>query len=307
MGSVSLRGRDLLSLADLSATELLALIEQALDLKQGRAQPSLAGKTLGLLFHKASTRTRVSFSAAMFQCGGAVLDLLPAAMQVSRGEPIADTARVLSRYLDGLAIRTFEQSELETFAHYADIPVINALTDRFHPCQALADLLTLRETFGALAGLTLAYCGDGNNVAHSLLLACALTGIHIRVATPEQFAPDPEIVAQAQALAHSSSITITSDPAAAVAGSQAIYTDVWASMGQEQEAGSRLPVFAPYQVNQRLMALADPEAIFLHCLPAHRGEEVTDEVLEGSQSRVWDQAENRLHAQKALVVSLMGA
>jgi ornithine carbamoyltransferase len=307
MGSTSLLGRDLLSLADLSRSELLELIEQAVVLKQGKYQPSLAGKTLGLLFNKASTRTRVSFSTAMFQCGGTVLDLMASVMHVSRGEPIADTARVLSRYLDAVAIRTFDQSELETFAHYADIPVINALTDQFHPCQALADLLTLRETFGSLAGLTLTYCGDGNNVAHSLLLACAMAGIHIRVATPPDFAPDPTIVAQAQALTEASTITITTDPEVAVKGSQAIYTDVWASMGQEDEAGSRLPIFMPYQVNEALLELADPEAIFLHCLPAHRGEEVTDEVMEGSRSRVWDQAENRLHAQKALVVSLLGA
>lgn len=302
----SLQKRDLLSLADLAAAELQELIEQALYLKHASQQPSLAGKTLGLLFHKASTRTRVSFSTAMFQCGGTVLDLLPTSMQVSRGEPIADTARVLSRYLDVIAIRTFDQAELETFAHYADIPVINALTDRFHPCQALADLLTLRETFGTLQGLTLTYCGDGNNVAHSLLLGCAMSGVNIRIATPANFAPDPAIVAQAQALAIHSTITIGTDPQSAAQGSHAIYTDVWASMGQESEAGSRLPVFMPYQVNESLMALADPQAIFLHCLPAHRGEEVTDEVMEGSQSCVWDQAENRLHAQKALVVSLIG-
>lgn len=306
----TLQGRDLLTLANLTPGELHHLLVEAEQLKRGRRRPSLQGRTLGLLFSKASTRTRVSFSAAITQCGGSVIDLMPSVMQVSRGEPIQDTARVLSRYLDILAIRTFDQKELETFAHYAEIPVINALTDRFHPCQILADLLTIHETFGHLRGITLAYCGDGNNVVHSLLLGCAMSCMSIRVATPADFAPQPEIVSQAQALAAATDspgqVQILTDPKAAVAGAQVIYTDVWASMGQEGETEQRLPLFQPYQVNASLLAAADPKAIVLHCLPAHRGEEITDDVLEGAQSKVWDQAENRLHAQKALLVSLLG-
>ncbi|GAB4215099.1 MAG: ornithine carbamoyltransferase [Synechococcales cyanobacterium] len=305
----SLAGRDLLTLATISATEVRDLLATATLLKRDPRRPSLQGKVLGLLFRKASTRTRVSFTAAMAQCGGSTIDLMPAVMQVSRGEPIEDTARVLARYVDVMAIRTFAQAELETFAHYAHIPVINALTDQFHPCQALADLLTIEEAWGSLSGLTLAYCGDGNNMAHSLMLAAALTGMHIRVATPEGFAPDPDVVALATRLAlqfqTGSQISVLRDPAAAVAGAHALYTDVWASMGQEDEAAQRIPLFLPYQINAALVALADPQAIVLHCLPAHRGEEITDAVLEGSQSRVWDQAENRLHVQKALILHLL--
>ncbi len=309
----SLKDRDLLSLADLTPIELLDLLNEASLLKRRIKRPSLQGRVLGLLFRKASTRTRVSFSAAIAQCGGTVIDLVPDVLQVSRGEPIADTARVLSRYLDVLAIRTFQQAELETFAASASIPIINALTDRFHPCQILADLLTIQETFGELRGLTLAFCGDGNNVLHSLLLGCAMTGIHIRVATPEQFGPDPSVVEQAQSVINTyypevpSQINLTSDPQAAIEGAQVVYTDVWASMGQEAEATQRFPIFMPYQVNETLLKAADPQAIVLHCLPAHRDEEITDAVIEGPQSRVWDQAENRLHAQKALLIKLLGA
>lgn len=306
----TLQGRDLLTLANLSPGELQGILVEAEQMKRGMRRPSLQGRTLGLLFRKASTRTRVSFSAAIAQCGGTVIDLQPNVMQVSRGEPIQDTARVLSRYLDIIAIRTFDQSELETFAHYAKIPVINALTDQFHPCQILADLLTIHESFGHLRGITLAYCGDGNNVVHSLLLGCAMSGMSVRVATPTGFGPDPKIVQQAQTLAESigsqGQIQILSEPQAAVAGAQVVYTDVWASMGQEGEAEQRLPQFSPYQINSALLAEADPRAIVLHCLPAHRGEEITEEVLEGSQSKVWVQAENRLHVQKALLVSLLG-
>jgi ornithine carbamoyltransferase len=303
----SLAGRDLLTLADLQASELQDLLQLAIDLKQGKLKPQ-AQKTLGLLFSKASTRTRVSFSAAIFQLGGQVLDLNPSVTQVGRGEPIADTARVLSRYLDILAIRTFAQSDLETYAHYADIPVINALTDLYHPCQILADLLTLQEQFDTLKGLTLVYLGDGNNVAHSLMLGCALAGVNVRIATPEGYRPLPAVVEKATQLAaqHQSQVEVLADPQAAVAGANALYTDVWASMGQESEADSRIPLFQPYQVNEDLLSRADSQAIVLHCLPAHRGEEITDGVMEGTQSKVWDQAENRLHAQKALLASLLG-
>lgn len=300
-------GRDLLSLADLSADEVQQLLQLATQLKSG--QMSLrCNKILGLLFYKASTRTRVSFSAAMYQLGGQVMDLNPDVSQVSRGEPVQDTARVLDRYLDILAIRTFEQQQIETFAHYAKIPVINALTDLEHPCQILADLLTVQECFGELAGLTLTYLGDGNNVAHSLLLGCALVGMNVRIATPQGFEPDAAIVEQSQAIALSQTeVMVTHDPEAAAKGATVLYTDVWASMGQEAEANSRIPVFQPYQINEQLLNIADSNAIVLHCLPAHRGEEITDGVMEGSQSRIWDQAENRLHAQKALLASLLGA
>lgn len=302
----SLKGRDLLSLADLSAGELKLLLELAAQLKKGEVQWR-CNKVLGLLFSKASTRTRVSFTVAMYQLGGQVIDLLPNVTQVSRGEPLIDTARVLDRYLDVVAIRTFEQQDLETFAEYANIPVINALTDLEHPCQILADLLTIKECFGTLEGRTLTYVGDGNNVAHSLLLGCAMAGMNVRVATPPQFEPNGEIVAQARQMAAGRrEVIITEDPVAAVTGAHVVYTDVWASMGQETSAGDRLPIFQSYQVNKELLAKADPEAIVLHCLPAHRGEEITDEAMEGSQSRIWDQAENRLHAQKALLASILG-
>jgi ornithine carbamoyltransferase len=262
---------------------------------------------LGLLFRKTSTRTRVSFSVGMIQLGGQVLDLQLNLIQVSRGEPIRDTARVLSGYLDALAIRTYDQSELEEFAQYADIPIINALTDQAHPCQILADLLTVKEHFGQLSGTTLAYLGDGNNMAHSLMLGCALAGVNIRVATPVDYAPDGAVVKQAQALAcDRCEIQVTTDPQAAAEGAHILYTDVWASMGQEDSAASRIPIFQPYQVNSKLLNLADKDAIVLHCLPAHRGEEITEEILEGVQSQVWLQAENRMHAQKALLASLLG-
>lgn len=298
-------GRDILSIADLNPQELQEILELAQQLKNKTIQPK-CDRTLGLLFSKASTRTRVSFTVAMYQLGGQVIDLNPNVTQVGRGEPLEDTARVLDRYLDVLAIRTFAQEDLETFANYAQIPVINALTDLEHPCQILADLLTMQECFNTLKGLTLTYVGDGNNVAHSLLLGGALAGVNVRVATPNNYQPDPEIVKQAQALANGTEIVITNDAIAAVKGVQVVYTDVWASMGQEDLADSRIPIFQPYQVNDQLMTHADADAIVLHCLPAHRGEEITNSVIEGKQSRVWDQAENRMHAQKALLASLLG-
>jgi ornithine carbamoyltransferase len=308
MSVASLQGRDLLSMADLSSKELHELLTLAAALKADKVRLRCENKVLGLLFSKASTRTRVSFSVAMFHLGGQVLDLNASVTQVGRGEPTVDTARVLDRYLDVLAIRTFEQQELETFAHYAKIPVINALTDLEHPCQVLADLQTVQEEFGQLAGLTLTYLGDGNNMANSLLLGCALAGMNVRIASPPNFLPDAAIVKQARSIAAGrSEVLVTEDAAEAVKGAQVLYTDVWASMGQESEAESRVPVFQPYQVNQALLDLADPAAIVLHCLPAHRGEEITDEVMEGSHSRVWDEAENRMHAQKALLASVLGA
>jgi ornithine carbamoyltransferase len=301
----NLQGRDLLSLADLQPQEIQDLLTLAQKLKSGDIQFDFQRKTLGLLFRKASTRTRVSFTVAMHQLGGHVIDLDPNVTQVSRGEPIQDTARVLDRYLDVLAIRTFEQEELETFAKYCKMPIINALSDLEHPCQVLADLLTVQENFGNLKGLTLTYLGDGNNMAHSLMIGCALVGMNVRIASPKKFAPDPAIVSQATALAIGSEVIVTEDPHLAAHGAHVLYTDVWASMGQESEAEDRIPIFQPYQLNEELMALADPQAIALHCLPAHRGEEITDGVIEGTQSRVWDEAENRLHVQKALLASVL--
>jgi ornithine carbamoyltransferase len=303
----ALIGRDLLSLADLTTQEVQELLTLATQLKSKQVQMR-CNKVLGLLFSKASTRTRVSFTVAMYQLGGQVIDLNPNVTQVSRGEPIQDTARVLDRYLDVLAIRTFAQQDLETFASYAKIPVINALTDLEHPCQVLADLMTIQESFGDLSGLTLTYVGDGNNVANSLMLGCALAGINIRIATPVGYEPNFEVVEQARAITNNkTSVTVTHDPEAAVKDVNVIYTDVWASMGQEEEADDRTPIFQPYQINENLLSIADSNAIVLHCLPAHREEEITDAVMEGSQSRIWEQAENRMHAQKALLASLLGA
>ena len=242
----------------------------------------------------------------MYQLGGQVIDLNPNVTQVSRGESLEDTARVLDGYLDILAIRTFEQKDLESFANYAKIPVINALTDREHPCQILADLLTVQENFGKLDGITLSYFGDGNNVANSLLLGCAMVGINVRIATPENYLPNKEIVEQAKTIANGKSeVLVTQDPQVAVKDSQVLYTDVWASMGQEQEANNRIPIFQPYQVNEKLVESAADDVIILHCLPAHRDEEITDAVIEGKKSLVWEQAENRMHAQKALLISIL--
>ena len=302
----SLKGRDILGIADLSAPEIQGILDLAAQLKRGERSPT-CNKVLGLLFYKASTRTRVSFSVAMYQLGGQVIDLNPSVTQVGRGEPISDTARVLDRYLDVLAVRTFQQEDLEAFAHYAQIPIINALSDLEHPCQILADLLTIQECFGRLSGMTVTYLGDGNNVAHSLMVGGALMGMNVRIATPASYQPDSPIVARAKQLAVAGTeILVTEDPIEAVQGAHVLYTDVWASMGQEDSSTDRIPIFQPYQLNQHLLSLADPDAIVLHCLPAHRGEEIRSEVLEGKQSRVWDQAENRMHAQKALLVSLLG-
>ena len=308
---VGLVGSDLLSSADLTPEQTRALLELAADLKAARRRIDLGGKVLGLIFSKASTRTRVSFTVAMARLGGQTIDLLPIVTQVGRGEPVADTARVLSRYCDALAIRTFAQDDLEAYAHWATIPVINALTDLEHPCQALADFLTLQEAFGTssadLAGLSLAYVGDGNNVAHSLMLCGALLGVNVRIGCPEGFAPEPAVLERARALAeHGAQVTVVHDPLEAVRGAQALYTDVWASMGQEEEQAERERAFAGWCLDEALLSEADPRAIVLHCLPAHRGEEISAGVIEGSASRVFDQAENRLHAQQALLATLLG-
>ena len=303
----SLRGRDFLSSADTTAEETASLLQLAAQLKSGDRRIDLGNRVLGLIFTKASTRTRVSFQVAMARLGGQTVDLNPSVTQLGRGEPLEDTARVLSRYCDGLAIRTYAQQELVDYAHWASVPVINALTDLEHPCQALADFLTMQEVHGDLAGQTLAYIGDGNNVAHSLMLCGALLGVNVRIVCPEGFEPLPGVLDQARALAqHGAVIEVTSDPVQAVAGAQAVYTDVWASMGQEAEQAERERAFASFCVDQALMDQADAAAIVLHCLPAHRGEEISAEVMESAASRIFDQAENRLHAQQALLASLMG-
>ncbi len=304
----ALIGRNLLSLADLTADEMNHLLTTAAHIKSGKINPQCPQKILGLVFKKASTRTRVSFTAAMYKLGGQVIDLNANLTQIGRGEPTADTARVLDRYLDVLAIRTYEQAEVEEFAQHSSIPIINALTDWEHPCQILADLLTVQEEFGSCEGLTMTYLGDGNNVAHSLILGCALVGMHVRIATPAGYEPNRDLVKTAQSLAQGrSEIVITHDAKAAADGAHTLYTDVWASMGQEELAAKRIPIFEPYQINADTLAIADPKAIVLHCLPAHRGEEITAEVMEGPQSRIWDEVENRMHAQQALLAEVLGA
>lgn len=299
--------RDLLSLTEITSTEVQEILQLATKLKSQELNLR-CNKILGLLFSKVSTRTRVSFTVAMYQLGGQVIDLNPNVTQVSRGELVQDTARVLDRYLDILAIRTFAQDELETFAKYAQIPVINALTDKEHPCQILADLMTIQEHFGKLTDLTLTYVGDGNNIANSLMLGCSLVGMNIRITTPFGYEPDEVIIEKAKVIANNKAqISIIQDPKVATQGANIIYTDVWTSMGQENQAKDGNPVFQPYQINTQLLTLADKDAIVLHCLPAHRGEEITEEVIEGSQSLVWEQAENRMHVQKALLASILGA
>ena len=303
----SLSGRDVLSSADCSAEETSALLDLAAQLKRGDRRIDLGNRVLGLIFTKASTRTRVSFQVAMARLGGQTVDLNPQVTQLGRGEPLEDTARVLSRYCDVLAVRTFAQQELVDYAHWATVPVINALTDLEHPCQALADFLTMQEAHGDLPGQTLAYVGDGNNVAHSLMLCGALLGVNVRIGCPEGFEPLSGVLEQARSLAqHGASIEVIHDPRDAVRGAQAVYTDVWASMGQEQEHAEREQAFVGFYVNEDLMKQAGSGAIVLHCLPAHRGEEISPGVMESSASRIFDQAENRLHAQQALLAALMG-
>ena len=302
-----LKGRDFLSSTDITAEQTTALLQLAADLKAGRTQINLSGRTLGLIFSKASTRSRVSFIVAMARLGGQTIDLNPQVSQVGRGEPVADTARVLSRYVDALAIRTFAQQELAEYAHWASIPVINALTDLEHPCQALADFLTLQEAFGAVSGLSLSYLGDGNNVAHSLMLCGALLGVNVRVGCPKGYEPDAAVLQQAQELAGGRcSVDVIHEPVAAVRGAHALYTDVWASMGQEDEKAAREAAFSGWCLNEELVAEADPRAIVLHCLPAYRGLEISAGAMEGSSNRIFEQAENRLHAQQALLAALLG-
>jgi len=301
--------KDFISIHDRTPAEILGLLDLADAIKKepGRYRAALSGKTLAMIFEKSSTRTRVSFEAGMYQLGGLGMFLSSRDLQIGRGEPIADTARVLSRYVDGIMARTFAHETVTELARHATVPVINGLTDRLHPCQVMADLQTIREAFGELAGRKLAYVGDGNNMAHSLMFGGAKTGMSVSIASPEGYEPDAGIVSSARGDAEGTgaSIATTRDPAEAVSGAHVVYTDVWASMGQEDEARVRREKFAGFTVTESLMAKAAPDAIFLHCLPAHRGEEVEAAVADGPRSRIFDEAENRLHAQKAILVSLM--
>lgn len=306
-----LTGRHFLTLADYTNDEIMYLLEYALQLKrqlkEGTPHPLLNGKTLGMIFEKSSTRTRVSFEVGMFQLGGHALFLSKNDIQMGRGETIADTAKVMSRYVDGMMIRTFEHEIVEELARHASIPIINALTDDYHPCQVLADLLTIYERKGQLSGHKLAFVGDGNNMAHSLLLGCAIVGMDCVVAAPEGYEVKASVLKKAQELAKASGAVIsqTFDPVEAVQEADVVYTDVWASMGWEDETDARLQAFADYQVNAELVSHAKDDFMFMHCLPAHRGEEVTADIIDGPHSVVFDEAENRLHAQKAIMASIM--
>jgi ornithine carbamoyltransferase len=308
---MSLKGKDFLSINDLTADEIYQILDftKVLKEKQKAGEPHqlLKGKTLGMIFQKASTRTRVSFEVGMWQLGGMALFLSSNDLQIGRGEPVKDTARVLSRYLDGIMIRTFSHLEVEELAEYASIPVINALTDLLHPCQAMADIFTAIEHKGELKGRKLCYIGDGNNMVNSLLHICTKVGMDISVATPPNYAPDATIVEQAAAVAKTSGskISILDDPFAAAKDADVLYTDVWASMGKEGEQAIRKQAFAGFQINSAIMQAAKKDAIVMHCLPAHRGEEITDDVIEGPNSVVFDEAENRLHVQKAIMALLM--
>lgn len=298
--------KHLLKLLDLSADEIVSILDLADQLKYEKknhiAHPLLAGKSLGMIFQKSSTRTRVSFETGMYQLGGQALFLSSRDLQIGRGEPVQDTARVLSRYLDGIMIRTFAQQEVEDLAKYGSIPIINGLTDFCHPCQVLADLMTIREHYASLGGLKLTYIGDGNNMTNSLIVGCLKTGMKIAVATPKGYEPDAAVLEFAKG---NPDFTFTNDPMEAAANADVVYTDTWASMGQEEEKAARIQAFAGYQVNDALMAAAKPGAMVQHCLPAYRGQEITDAVFEAHADELFEEAENRLHAQKAVMVKLM--
>ncbi|MFN8499348.1 MAG: ornithine carbamoyltransferase [Anaerolineae bacterium] len=303
--------KDFISLSDLTPESIIELLDLALQLKQdlasGAARPLLKGQTLGMVFQKPSLRTRVSFDVAMLQLGGHALYLSPNEIQLGQRESTGDVARVLSRYVNGIMARVFAHADVVELARAATVPVINGLSDYSHPCQGLADLLTIYEKHGSLKGLKLAYLGDGNNVANSLMFGGALTGMRVVIATPPGYEPSADAVDCARSLGRlgGGSVEVTNDAAAAARGADALYTDVWASMGQEAEQAERKGVFPPYQLNAARLAEANPDVLALHCLPAHRGDEITDDVMDGPNSAVFDQAENRLHAQKAVLVKLM--
>jgi ornithine carbamoyltransferase len=303
--------KDLLAISDLAPKDIENILKRSAtlkkQLKQGKPHQTLKGKSLGMIFEKSSTRTRVSFEVGMFQLGGQALFLSSNDLQIGRGELIADTARTLSRYLDGIMIRTFAQAAVEELAHFASIPVINGLTDLHHPCQALADLLTIQEKRKKLRGLTLAYVGDGNNVANSLIQACVQVGMHFAIASPRGYELDTAIMKEAQAEGKrtKAGVLATNDPFRAVRNADVVYTDVWASMGQEAEHAKRLTAFKGYEVDTKLMKAARRGSLVMHCLPAHRDEEIATEVIDGPQSVIFDQAENRLHVQKAVLDMLL--
>ena len=308
---MALKHKDLISIHDLEIGEVALILDVAAKLKRkqkkGEPHQYLKGKSLAMLFSKASTRTRTSFEVGFYQLGGHPIYLSDDASQIGRGEPVKDTARVLSRFVDGIMIRTFSHESVIELAKYASIPVINGLTDLLHPCQALTDLFTIQEKMKVLKGRKMVYVGDGNNMAHSLMYAAAKVGMNMVCACPKGYQPDPHVLAEAQEDASHTGCTITveEDVMKAVKGADVLYTDTWASMGQEEEHDARKKIFAPYQINAELLAAARPEAIVMHCLPAYRGEEITDDVIEGPQSVVFDQAENRLHVQKAIMALLM--
>ena len=307
MISAHLKGRDFLRINDWEPAELLTVLDLADRLKARQRErvphEALEGRTLGMIFQKPSTRTRVSFEVGIAQLGGTGLYLAAGDLQLGRGETIKDTATVLSRYLDGIMIRTFRQADVDELAEHADVPVINGLTDEFHPCQALADVMTIRERLGTFEGVRVAYLGDGNNVCHSLMVACAKLGANFVAATPSGYEPSEEVVGWARAAAEAagSTVALTTEPRAAASGADVLYTDVWTSMGQDEERERRLADLAAYGIDEGTVALASERAVVLHCLPAHYGEEIAEDVLYGPRSAVWDQAENRLHAQKALM------
>ncbi|MFZ3066143.1 MAG: ornithine carbamoyltransferase [Nitrospirota bacterium] len=303
--------KDILTINALTTEEIADILTLSAELKEKQKNRQmdcpLIGRTLGMFFEKPSTRTRVSFEVGIYQLGGQAIVLPVSDLQIGRGETIADTARVLSRYIDAIVIRTFEHKIVEEWAGHASIPVINGLTDMHHPCQSLADVFTIKEKKGSLKGLKLTYIGDGNNVAHSLIEICAKTGMDIVLACPKGYEPDKKIVRDAieDAKRQGSSINIIADPIKAANNADILYTDVWASMGQEKEHKKRLKIFKDYQLNKKLLKAAKPDALVMHCLPAHRGEEITEDVLEGTNSVIFDQAENRLHTQKAAMLRLM--
>ncbi|TDF93473.1 ornithine carbamoyltransferase [Paenibacillus piri] len=309
--AINLKGRDFLGMSDFSTEELQYLIDQAIELKRklkaGEVYQPLKGKTLGMIFEKSSTRTRVSFEVGMYQLGGQALFLSKNDLQLGRGETVWDTAQTMSRYLDGIMIRTHAHRKVIDLARGATIPVINGLTERSHPCQALADYQTVLEHKGRLRGLKVAYIGDGNNMVHSLMMGAAKLGIDFAVASPKGYEPDKRIIESTQDIADQNGVklTVTYDPKEAVAGADVVYTDVWASMGFEEEQKDRELAFQNFQVNEELTKLAKPDYLFMHCLPAHRGEEVSEGVIDGPNSIIFDQAENRLHAQKAIMAAIM--
>lgn len=308
---MNLKGRDFLTLRDFTGEEIQYIVDLGLDLKdklkKGIPHPYLQGKSLAMIFQKSSTRTRVSFEVGMYQLGGQALFLSTRDLQIGRGEPVQDTARVLSRYVDGILIRTYEQAEVEAFAKYADVPVINGLTDTYHPTQIIADLITIKEQKGSLSGLNFCYVGDGNNMAHSLAIGMLKCGLNVGIATPDAYQPDAEIMAYAKGIAaeNGCEFVLTNDPKAVVKNADVVYTDTWASMGQEDEKEARAKAFAGYTIDADMFALAKDDAIFMHCLPAYRGYEMTEDVLEHERSVVFDEAENRMHAHKAIMAAIM--